>query len=55
MSIEKAFQECDKYLQERQVLICSYIYIGFGLCGLIAQASQVSLLLILRIIFERFF
>jgi hypothetical protein len=46
MDIEKAFQNCDRDTQEQEVRICSFIYIGFGLCGLIAQSLQVNFLLI---------
>lgn len=47
MFIEKAFQNCDKVAQEQEVRICSFIYIGFGLCGLIVQSSQVNFLLMI--------
>ncbi|UJR23295.1 hypothetical protein I4U23_026311 [Adineta vaga] len=38
-----AFEECDKDVQARQVLICSLIYVGFGICGFIVQSSQIFL------------
>ncbi|CAF1013430.1 unnamed protein product [Adineta ricciae] len=38
-----AFEECDKDKQAKQVLLCSLIYIGFGICGFIVQSSQIFL------------